>query len=169
MRLLLVPVFGRRDLFLPDPLPPFGVPEFFSLVATFRPFDDHQDRVAMMPLRWHRRQGHLRSSAPLASCVPPHELHVVIPPPGIAALWGGDLIIPIMCQRSIGIPYQPHRYATSLAEERYIGVVNHAGSSRYPSCSMPMECRCACQEPACHAMFVSSTHWAIWPSHDLTT
>src|SRR3712207_3192688 len=33
VRLLLVPVLGRRDLFLPDPPPPFGIPELLPLVA----------------------------------------------------------------------------------------------------------------------------------------
>jgi hypothetical protein len=36
--------------------------------------------------------------------------------------------------------YLLHRYASSLADERYISGVNHLGSLTNPSCSMPIEC-----------------------------
>ena len=54
----------------------------------------------------------------LSPGIPPHEIHVVVPPPpGTGALGVGDLVCPTMRRRFIGIPYHPQRYATSLAED----------------------------------------------------
>ena len=65
----------------------------------------------------------------LSPGIPPHEIHVVVPPPpGTGALGVGDLVMPHYAPAIYRYPVPSAKNATSLAEDRYISSVNQVGS-----------------------------------------
>lgn len=49
----------------------------------------------------------------------------------------GTSTCPMMCSRSMGMPYRAQIDAVSRAEDSYIALVRSFGRSTNPSCSMP--------------------------------
>src|SRR5215211_2147651 len=84
-------------------------------------------------------------------------------PPPLGSEQPGTSSWPMMWSRSMGILYSLQHHAESLAEARYIFLVNDFRSPMYPACSMPMLCVLVFHHPACQAMFLSRTHWNTRP------